>query len=129
MENAMLGWWIVITEQTPKERDEADQMARKAAVLAQWEASIGGIVWLSKLVEAGKAVQHSFDGYPNRYTASAGDLLPMLAAGPPSHTGPLVIGDDYVRPANWCGKVEMHSERMAGIPSDRILTIDVWDQS
>lgn len=49
--------------------------------------------------------------------------------GPPSLTGPLVIGDDYVLPANWCGKVEMHSERIAGVQSDRTLTIDAWEQS
>ena len=38
----MIGWWIVIAAQTPEERD-APNSDRKAAVLANWETSVGGI--------------------------------------------------------------------------------------
>ena len=125
----MIGWWIVVSTQAPEERDRADQEVRRAAILAQWEVGLGGIEWLAQLVQAGKAAQLSGSGYPNRYTASAGDVLPLLAGGPPSHTGPAIIGDDYVMPANWRGKIELHADSLAACPVGHVLTIDAWDQS
>ena len=95
----MIGWWIVVAAQTPEECDQA--VDRRAAVLANWEVGPGGIEWLHQLVKAGSAIQLSFSGYPNRYTAKAVDVLPLLAGGPPAHRGPPIIGDDYVMPANW----------------------------
>ena len=88
----MIGWWIVVAAQTPEERDDpaAD---RRAAILATWEIGLGGLDWLHTLVDAGKAEQSSFSGYPNRYTAKAGEVLPLLADGPPPHRDMAVIGD------------------------------------
>lgn len=43
----MIGWWIVIAAQTPEERG-APNSDRKAAVLANWETSVGGIDWVTK---------------------------------------------------------------------------------
>lgn len=125
----MIGWWIVIAAQTPEERDAAATEARRAAIIAQWEVGPGGLDWVAELVEAGKANQISGGGYPNRYTATAGDVLPLLTNGPPAHVGPAIIGDDYVMPANWRGKVEVHAEKVAGCAPDRLLTIDAWDRS
>ncbi len=123
----MVGWWIVIAAQTPQERDaDAD---RKAAVLASWEAGLGGDRWIRRLVEEGKAVQLSFGGYPNRFTAKACDVLPLIANGLPDHEGPTVIGDDYVLPGNWKGNLTIHAERIAACPPDKLLTLEVWDQS
>jgi hypothetical protein len=84
----MLGWWIVISMQTPEERDRADQDTRRAALLANWEASVNGSRWVHQLVEQGKATQLSSGGYPNRFTAKACDVLPLLANGVPKHDGP-----------------------------------------
>lgn len=123
----MIGWWIVVAAQTPEQRDEAAD--GKASILANWEVGPGGTDWLHRLVKAGKATQLSFSGYPNRYTAQAGDVLPLLAGGPPAHRGPAIIGDDYVMPANWKGKLILHEDRIAACPSDQVLTIDAWDQS
>lgn len=125
----MIGWWIVVSAQTPEERDRTALEDRKAAILAQWEVGPGGLEWLAQLVQAGRAAQLSASGYPNRYTATAGDVLPLLAGGPPPHTGPAIIGDDYVMPANWRGKIELHADRLAACPVDQVLTIDAWDQS
>ena len=124
----MIGWWIVVAAQTPEERDDpaAD---RRAAILATWEIGLGGLDWLHTLVDAGKAEQSSFCGYPNRYTAKAGEVLPLLADGPPPHRGMAVIGDDYVMPANWKGNVAFHPERIAACSADQMLTIDAWDLS
>lgn len=123
----MIGWWIVVAAQTPEERDRA--IDTKPAVLANWEVGPGGIEWLHQLVKAGRASQLSFSGYPNRYTAKAVDVLPLLAGGPPAHRGPPIIGDDYVMPANWKGNVIFHQDKIEACPPDQVLTIDAWDQS
>ena len=49
----MIGWWIGIAKQTPQERD--DSADKKAAIIASWEAGSGGLDWLEKLVQEGKA--------------------------------------------------------------------------
>lgn len=123
----MIGWWIVIAAQTPEEHDQATD--RKAAVLANWETGPGGIEWLHRLVEAGKATQLSNSSYPNRYTAVAADILPLIVDGPPAHSGPVVIGDDYVIPANWKDNIILHTDKIAACSPDRVLTIEAWDQS
>ncbi|HRA82102.1 MAG TPA: hypothetical protein PL024_11430 [Thauera sp.] len=123
----MIGWWIVVAAQTPEERDRA--IDTKPAVLANWEVGPGGIEWLHQLVKAGRASQLSFRVYPNRYTAKAANVLPLLAGGPPAHRGPPIIGDDYVMPANWKGNVIFHQDKIEACPPDQVLTIDAWDQS
>ena len=123
----MIGWWIGVAAQTPEERDRS--LDRKEAVLANWEVGPGGIDWLQQLVREGKATWLAFNGYPNRYTAKAGDVLPLLAGGPPAHRGPAIIGDDYVMPANWKGDAIFHPDKIATCPPDQPLTIDAWDLS
>lgn len=110
----MLGWWIVISTQTPEERERADQDTRRAAILANWEASVNGSRWVYQLVKQGKATQLSSGGYPNRFTAKACDVLPLIAHGLPDHDGVTAI---------------IHPDRIAACPSDKLLTVDVWDQS
>jgi hypothetical protein len=123
---SMLGWWIIVSSQTPHEHDrEAD----KSAILATWEASIGGTDWIKSLVSHGRAVQIKFGGYPCRYTASASDVLPLIKNGLPKHGGPLIIGDDYVSDGGWSGKITIHRDRITACPLDQLLTIDAWDQS
>lgn len=124
----MIGWWIVIAAQTPEEYDRVTNDPA-ATVLATWETGLGGIAWLRNLTEEGKAAQLSTGGYPNRYTAKAGDVLPLLADGPPAHAGPTVIGEDYVMPSHWIGNVIMHPGKIAACPPDQLLTIEAWDQS
>ncbi|HEY1057988.1 MAG TPA: hypothetical protein VGE55_04580 [Limnobacter sp.] len=125
----MIGWWIVVSTHTPQERDQADQDTKMAATLAQWEAGADGICWIERLAEQGKAAKLSGNGYPNRYTAKACDVLPLLDAASPTDGGTLIIGDDYVMPSNWRGKIELYDERIAACRADHVLTIDAWDQS
>lgn len=125
----MIGWWIVVSTQTPEERDRADQDTRRAAILAQWEAGAEGIRWVERLTEAGRATKLAGGGYPNRYTARAADVLPLFGMAPPPPQSPLIVGDDYAMPANWRGKIDMHADRCAACAPDQLLTIDAWDQS
>ncbi len=124
----MIGWWIVIAAQTPEERD-APNSDRKAAVLANWETSVGGIDWVTRLTKEGKATQLSSGGYPNRYTAKAGDVLPMLAKGIPDHSYMMIIGDDYAMRAGWKGNIIIHQDKIDACHPDQVLTIEVWDRS
>ena len=125
----MLGWEIFIAQQTPEECDSAGEEAGKTALLASWIVGLDGTDWLDRLVDEGKAIRLSRNGYPSRYVAKAGDVLPLIENGPPDHIGPAVVGDDYFLPADWRGKVWIDRKKLAACPSDKTLTIDAWDQS
>jgi hypothetical protein len=115
----MLGWWIVI-----RRRD-----AGELEFVAKWEASIGGTDWLDKLVADGRAVQLTFDGYPNRFEAMADEVIPLIRNGPPDHEGPLIIGDDYVSIGGWARKFRFYDGEAQKCKPNEQLQIDAWDQS
>ena len=129
----MLGYWIVVSTQTPEERDAI--IDRKKSVLAEWENGVGGIRWLEKLVEEGKATKLRGDGYPNRYTSTADIVLPLLTgdAIKPADDGIWVFGmdegEEYAQPPGWMGKVNLRPESIRTCPTNAALTIDAWDQS
>lgn len=107
----MIGWWFVVTVPAAGDAEEV--------VLAKWENGIHGLDWISALVAAGRAEQLGFNGYPNRYTARAGDVLPLLADGSVSDARPEV----GFRPHT------LHPDLIAACPADALLTVDAWDQS
>lgn len=122
----MIGWYLAIYQQTPIERLASHD---RTTLLASWETGAGGLAWLNKLVAEGKAERLSRDGYPSRYTARAKDVLPLIVAGPPIHSGPLVLGADYIRPSGWTAGFRIEQPRLDACPAEQILTIDAWDQS
>jgi hypothetical protein len=124
----MIGWWIVISTQTPEERGRHDD-DRRDHILATWEVGLGGLDWIERLVAKSAAQKIRSDGYPNVYVASAETLVPLLADGPPAHDSAMVIGDDYVMPPKWIGKVEMHRDRIDACLALQALTIETWDLS
>lgn len=131
----MLGWWIIVSTQTPEEINSSTKESRQAAILAQWSAGIEGTHWIEQLVSHGKAAKLSAGGYPNRYTAKAADVLQLLRSGgikPPAR-GPWIIGidegEEYVQPPGWMGKVEIHADRLSVCAAEQVLTIEAWDES
>lgn len=131
----MIGWWIVVSTQTPEERDKADQDARRTTILAQWETGAEGIRWIERLTDEGKATKLSGFGYPNRYTAKAADVFPLIEGGgiQPPKDGMWIFGidegEEYAQPPGWMGKLELHADRVAACPVEHVLTIEAWDQS
>lgn len=122
----MLGWYFFIYTQSDRSED---QTAGNAPKLASWEAGIGGTDWLTDLVNAGRANSLGGNGYPNRFTLTAGVLQSTLRFGLPKHGGFPVIGDDYFLPAGWTGNDQIDFERLQSIDPNEIVLVDVWDQS
>lgn len=129
----MLGYWFVVSNQTPEERDGA--LRSKDAVLAQWECGLGGLAWIEKLVAEGKAEKLSANGYPNRYTAVAREVLPIITAGhiQLATSNFLVIGldegEEYIQLSGWHDNIDLRAEAITACPLESVLTIDAWDQS
>ena len=40
----MVGWWVILSPQTPEERDADSD--RKQKILATWETGVQGLRWL-----------------------------------------------------------------------------------
>lgn len=121
----MLGWWTVITTETLAQR-AVPGAGNKEATLATWEAGLGGMDWIVALCKEGKAEQHSFNGYPNRFTVPAAEVLPILAQGIPETTQHNFRSKG---PVGWIGSIKIHQDRIAACVPEQILLVEVWDQS
>lgn len=103
--------------------------SRKSGLIARWMVNLFGLDWLHALVEQGKADFKPNGGYPERFVVQAKHVIPVLLAGLPESKCPPVIGEDYVQPANWVGRAELHYDHIVGCAPDQLLRIDAWDQS
>jgi hypothetical protein len=129
----MLGWEIFIYRTDSSEPPE-DWNARtkwpEECYLASWLTGLGGNDWLKQLVTKGAAKDLSDNvGYPDKYISTVGAVLPLIVDGPPEGKNPLVIGDDYVMPENWSGKIRLNEKALALCKPDDTLLIEAWDQS
>jgi hypothetical protein len=121
----MSGWWTIISTETPERMADMTKV-NKEAFLATWEAGLFGADWIAQLCTQGKATQLTFNGFPNRYTALAGVIVPLLLAG-------IAEAQDGEFPQDrltgWPGSITVHRERIAACVPDQLLTIEVWDQA
>jgi hypothetical protein len=124
--HSFLGWEFIVCK---KSDVDAAGNTNEAPILARWTASLGADRWIEDLAAAGIATDLGGNGYPNRFVAPAAVVVPILMPGPPKHTGPLVIGDDYVHPGGWSGEAEINLARMSALAPTEMLVIEVWDQS
>lgn len=121
----MSGWWTIISTETPEQMADMTKVG-KQAFLATWEAGLSGADWIAQLCTQGKATQLAFNGFPNRYTATADVIAPLLQAGI-AETHDNEFPQD--RPTGWPGTITLHGERIAACTPGQLLTIEVWDQS
>ena len=121
----MSGWWTIISTQTPEQMADMTKV-NKETFLATWEAGLFGADWIAQLCEQGKATQLTCNGFPNRYTASADVIAPLLLAG----IAEAQDGDfPHDQLTGWPGCITVHRERIAACAPGQLLTIEVWDQS
>lgn len=99
---------------TPAERDASQD--KETFLVASWEAPVCNMRFLNELVKQGKAKQLKFNGYPNRYTVIVDEFAPFVLNGPPA-----LHGEN--------SRVTIDLEKIAALPADHVLTVDVWDQS
>jgi hypothetical protein len=129
----MLGWQIIIyrtdLSEQPTDPDAYTKWSDEC-FLASWMTGIGGTDWLEELVTRGKATDLTQIGsYPDIFSSSADVILPEIGAGPPEGKNPLVIGDDYVMPKNWSGKIKVNESVLKACKPEDKLLIHAWDQS
>jgi hypothetical protein len=79
-----LGWRVSVHRQVSDQTAPSADDDPKGACVAIWRAQVGGLRWLKDLAGSDDAV-HLADksGYPVRYTAQAGVLVPIILDGPP----------------------------------------------
>ena len=121
----MSGWWTIISTETPEQLADMTKV-NKDALLATWEAGLFGADWIAQLCTQGKATQLTFNGFPNRYTASADVIVPLLQAGI-AETQDGEFPQDTL--TGWPGSITVHPERIAACERGQLLSIEVWDQS
>ena len=119
----MLGWDVMVL------RREIRSSGKPECVLARWTTGVFGLKWLDDLVKEGKAIDLGGNGYPNLYSITLDVVLPILLRGLPANDSPVVIGDDYVLPQGWNGKLEINEAELVDCPSGESLVIEAWDQS
>lgn len=110
----MLGWSVLVDARTPEERDSSED--KKSFLLATWETHLGGIDFLDSLVRKGKAKKLLSGGYPERYSALAADVLPLIPIRTPG-------------PHHQVSHVTRHQDRIDACAPDQVLTIEAWDLS
>jgi hypothetical protein len=114
----MSGWWVVVDPRTPEERDASEE--KMDHIVASWEAGVCSMWFLTRdLVKGGKAIQHSFSGYPNRFTVTAGELVPFIINGPPTWKS------EYNEEHN--ASVTIYRDKLTALSADQVLTVDLWD--
>jgi hypothetical protein len=125
----MLGWHIAVYRQeNGGERPAAFEEPRGERI-AVWQTRLGGCRWIDRLAEQGHAIDLGGNGYPNRYTATAKHLLPVITAGPPDARERWVAGADDVLTEKWDGTTVVDSQRAAACRPDEWLLIEAWDES
>lgn len=125
----MLGWEVFIHTEFTESTDIADwHWPKDENVLATWHTSVRGVDWARELATEGKARFLGGAGYPIRFWAKVKDVLPLIQNGPPSHTGPTVIGENYVTPGGWNSEATIRFEKFAQLSPDTTIIIDAWDE-
>jgi len=117
----MAGWWISVTNLPPEEEDALPYRKANDHTLANWEAGVSGLRWVRQLEKEGKATldaDGSNGGYPYRYSAPAGHVIPFIA-----NLVERPLGNDRLK------IIAHHKDRIEQCPDDATVTITAFDLS
>lgn len=127
----MIGWFIAVYRQSNSGLLPATNTPHQGEKLARWQASLGGLDWIEKLVEEGKAIEVATNGgYPIRYTIPAKYLIPYLTVTPPNARENWIVDvEDVLIPSLWKGKTEINKKGIHKCDPDEWLLLEAWDES
>jgi hypothetical protein len=122
-----LGWEFFVFKKS--DTDAKGDRRHGLRILARWESGMGGEKWIDDLVTSGRAEFLKAGGLFHAYTLTASTLVDVLSDGVPQHTGPMVIGDDYVTPSGWRDNVKIDWDALRALDANELLLVDMVDQS
>ena len=125
----MLGWHISVSRQSDGGALPATADSAREKPMAVWQARLAGTDWLDDLAARGSAVALGGNGYPNRYTARAADLIPTLLAGPPEAREVWKTDADDVVTPEWEGRTRIDRDALSACAPDEWLCVVAWDES
>lgn len=125
----MLGWHVSVYTQKSGRAKPAEFDSPEGIRLAVWQTHVYGLRWLRDLVEAGRVVSLGGNGYPDKFTAKASELIPRFIDGPPEANKTWIHDPFDVILDNWEGKTKIDREATAACDPDEWLLVVVWDES
>lgn len=125
----MLGWLITVYRQLDGGDSPAQPQSAKGVRIAIWQAGLYGLQWLDELTKSGKAVSLGGNGYPLRYTAPAGSLLPVVLDKPPWVHDVWSFEVTDILLDNWLGKTAVDRAVAEQCHPAEWLLVEAWDES
>ena len=117
----MLGWHISVYRQT--------DVGAEGTRLAVWQTNIGGLNWLNKLVEAGKASNLGGSGYPLIYSGKAEHIIPFIVEKPLGANDVWTFEADDILTEKWEGTTVIDRAGIRACRLDERLIVKAWDES
>lgn len=128
-----LGWRVSVHRQADDRVTPSADDDPKGARVAIWRADVGGLRWLKDLAQESDDAVHVADnsGYPVRYTALAGVLVPIILDGPPGvRSTPYVAHpSDIVGFEHLPGGAVVDRGAIDECQAAEWLQVEAWDES
>lgn len=122
-----LGWHVSVYRPHADGARPAAFGDEPGARLAVWHTGLGGLDWLTELVRERRAVALGGDGYPVEFAARAGDVIPVILAGPPLARVGVVAGVGEILAPD--GRTASAPDVIAACRPDEWLLVQAWDES
>lgn len=125
----MLGWNIGVYRQTENVTLPATVISQVGVRLAVWQTGFEGVDWIDKLVKENKVIDLGGNGYPNRYTVTANNIIPFIKNNPPLAKDVWSSDEGDILTEKWEGKTVLDQSEIEKCPPDEWLIVDAWDES
>jgi len=127
----VIGWMFRVNRKRIDLFTPATSTTWNGPLLAAWQTGSAGMDWIEALLREshGQTVWNNY-GYPNRYTAQAKYICPVLLAGPPHARDIWVVGEgDIVAGPMSHRRSRFDRDAIQACAMDEWLAIEVWDES